>query len=225
MPETEYGPWMLVSRRRGRGGDRGGAGGPWAPRSRAVHANSRDQTIPLPNISKARSNAAWSTRGGSSSRGRGGTVRVTALSHSVVPGERSKSSAKVDGHNAQGSDPLFGSLLEMGVEKNNPLTVSAFPSPEGSLSSELRGNTEVANPNEETPQSLASVLLKGKMSLSAQYQHPMEIHPILRTSKAVPDVLASGGSSESHQMIVDKVSTVLASLSLSLVLQVTRIKK
>lgn len=71
----------------------------------------------------------------------------------------------------------------------------------------------MANPNEETPQSLASVLLKGNMSLSAQHQHPMEIHPILRISKAIPDALASSGSSESQQMIVDKVSVVLASLS------------
>lgn len=119
-PEMEYVPWMLVSRRRGRGGGRGGAGGPRVLGSRAVHANSRDQTISLPNVSKARSNAVWSTHGGSSSRGKGGVVRVTTLGHSVVPGETSKSSAIVDGHNAQGSDPLFGSLLEMGVENNNP---------------------------------------------------------------------------------------------------------
>lgn len=42
MPEMEYGPWMLVSRRRGRGGGRGGTGGSGALGSRAAHAVSHD---------------------------------------------------------------------------------------------------------------------------------------------------------------------------------------
>lgn len=37
-PENAYEPWMLVSRRRGRGDDLGGASGSGRPGSRAAHA-------------------------------------------------------------------------------------------------------------------------------------------------------------------------------------------
>lgn len=134
-----------------------------------------------------------------------------ALGHSDVPGKTSKLFEKVDGHNAQGSVPLFGPLLETGVEKNNSSTDNTLPSLEGSLRFEQRGSSEVAHPNEESSQSLASVLLKVKMSISTQYQQPMENHPILRTSKKIPEVLAPGGLPNSHKIIVDKVTAVLAS--------------
>lgn len=76
--KIDYGPWMLVLRRRGCGGGRGGAGGPASSGSRAVHASSRDHGYRLPNVSIPKPSAACATRDGSSLRGRGGSAAVRA---------------------------------------------------------------------------------------------------------------------------------------------------
>lgn len=70
LTPTDYGPWMLVTRRRGRGGVSGSQGSG----SHEVHANPRDLGTRLPNVSKPVTTAACATRGGSSLRARGGMV-------------------------------------------------------------------------------------------------------------------------------------------------------
>lgn len=69
--ENDFGPWMLVTRRRGRGGGRGGAGGSGNLEPRETHANPRTPVGENPNISAARSEVGRSPRGGRF-RGRGG---------------------------------------------------------------------------------------------------------------------------------------------------------
>ncbi|XP_039136996.1 uncharacterized protein LOC120274516 [Dioscorea cayenensis subsp. rotundata] len=81
--DTDFGPWMLVSRRRGRGGGRGGAGGGAGnPASREAHVR---PTVDDPKVWPRFGNSR-SPRGGFSSRGRGGFSgeRSNAFTHIPV---------------------------------------------------------------------------------------------------------------------------------------------
>lgn len=68
-------------------------------------------------------------------------------------------------------------------------------------------------PVEESSQSLALVISKGKGRLSSQSQQSFQNPPILRTSSLVPDVLEGGWTLKAHKMFVDKVTLALASHS------------
>lgn len=69
--DTDFGPWMLVSRRRGRGGGRGGAGGGAGHlASRAAHVSPTISPVDDPKV-WPRSRNSRSPRGGFSSHGRG----------------------------------------------------------------------------------------------------------------------------------------------------------
>lgn len=77
QPETDFGPWMLVSRRRGRGGGCGGArggarGGEGRNDARAAHALSPSPNGAVTADAPHHSSPARSPRGGCSFRGRGG---------------------------------------------------------------------------------------------------------------------------------------------------------
>lgn len=124
--ETDYGPWMLVSRRCGRGGGNGGVGGPGNQGSRVVLAISRDKAVPPPNVSRARNGATWSRRGGHTASGRGGDVRPKALGQCDGPGETSKISNRVDVHNAQETVLPPNLLLESGLEKRQQVSDRVF---------------------------------------------------------------------------------------------------
>lgn len=69
VPENEFGPWMLVTRRRDHGGGRGGAGGSRQLESREAHASSRAPNGKVTNTTAIRSDIVRSPRGGLS-RGR-----------------------------------------------------------------------------------------------------------------------------------------------------------
>lgn len=70
--ESSFGPWMLVSRRRGKGGGREGAGGGVGhPTLREAHAGTTDPSLSGPN-GLQHTRLIHLPRGGLSSRGRGG---------------------------------------------------------------------------------------------------------------------------------------------------------
>lgn len=70
--ESAFGPWMIVSRRKGRGGGRSGArGGAGSPASRAVHPRPSYLSNGSPNT-QTRTGSSCPTRGSFSYHGRGG---------------------------------------------------------------------------------------------------------------------------------------------------------
>lgn len=123
---------MLVSRRRGRGsGGGGGAGGPGGPGSRAVHAKSRDPSSILPNVSKVRNNFACVTRGGSSMRGRGGSITVRAHVSMNLDPETTHLFDKVSFPASQNDNPILADPLETGPEIGTPSESRLFSVPRG----------------------------------------------------------------------------------------------
>lgn len=225
IPNTDYGPWMLVSRRRGRGGGRGGARGLGGPGSRGAHVTSRDLTVPLPNVSKTNTTVACPTRGMSSSRGRGGTVKVASFGrseasgvlspssdidvahHAQCPGEASKPSDTGDAHNARCSGIFDGPPLESS-ERVGGVSLSL----EENLTVEKEGITELVKPHDKPT---LSVIQKGKGVASLQSQQPSGFSPVLRVSLPAPEASASCTPSDPHTMMVDKVSIALTSPSRS----------
>lgn len=111
---------MLVSRRRGHGGGRGGTGGPGGLGSRVAHAKSRDLGSLLPNISKVRNNSACVTHGGSSMRGRGGSITVRAHVSMNLDPETTHLFDKVSFPASQNDNPILADPLETGPEIGTP---------------------------------------------------------------------------------------------------------
>lgn len=73
--ETDFGPWMMVSRRRGRGGGHDGAsGGAKRPRSHATHAITTNTSSDFPNATSLHAASARSPRGGTIFKGRGNHI-------------------------------------------------------------------------------------------------------------------------------------------------------
>lgn len=83
LPETDFGPWMLVSRRRGQARGRGAS-------SRAIHTSSGEAAVTRDGSNDSRSFPARNIRGGSQGLGRGGhhdsrdSRLTTALQDSAI---------------------------------------------------------------------------------------------------------------------------------------------
>lgn len=218
LSKTDYGPWMLVERRRGRGGGRGSAGGAGRPGSRAAHATSRDpgsrpSNVSIPNVSNVRSSAAGTTRGGSSGRGRGGAVSGRAQGSRAVIAEMTHSSDKAHIPMSPDSNLALVTPLKLGPEKSIPSDGRI-----ASASKEAMAHVSSLSSKEpETPVMLpcpiSLELDKGKKVVVDKSLIPLTNPPILRTSADTGDGLVPGGLPEAHQMMVDKVSSVLMSSS------------
>lgn len=122
---------MVVARRRGHGGGRGGASRSGSSGSRAAHAISRDvgsrppngsnSKNLNPNISMPRSSAAFVTRGGSSGRGRGGSVTARAQGSRPAFSESAHVLEKDLSSIIPNSNLVLDTPLEPGLEISLPL--------------------------------------------------------------------------------------------------------
>lgn len=129
----DYGPWMLVMRRRGRGGGRGFTGGSGGLGSCVVHAKPCDPGSSLANVSNVRNHSAWVTRGSSSMRGRGGSVTTRAQGTRNIEDETTSSFEKVPFHVPQDDLPVFADLLWAGMERGTSSNARLLMAPKGAL--------------------------------------------------------------------------------------------
>lgn len=194
-PETDYGPWMLVSRRRGCGGD-GGDDRIGGPRSRAATVNSPDHSVPLTNISKIKNGAACSTHGGTP--GLSDTIMEAPILHGKAPI-----------HKDQRVDSPPDTLLEIRMEPDSPIGNIPFPITEVMMTPEQKDYPEETNPNDVVLHPSALEASKGKKSVSAEPSRSPDRLPTLITSKNLSKASESGGPSETHQMIVDTITSSL----------------
>lgn len=206
---------MLVSRRRGRGGGRGGVGQLKGPGSRAVPISSCDHFVPPTNVSKNRNNAACSTCGRSSARGQGSFVKTGAPVPRDAIIEVSNISGKIPTPEVQGVDSLPDIRLEVGVEPPCPLGSTSLPVTEVKSTPTQKEHPEKLNPNEVVLHPSAMELVKGKKSVPGELLRSLDYFPNLRTSKNIPEASKSGCSSKTHRMIVDTVTSALMSPSIA----------
>lgn len=231
LPNTVYGPWMLVSRRSGRGGSRGGAGGTGRPGARETYGRSRDSGLSLPNVSKTSSGAACVTRGGSSLRGRGGSVTVRAHGSRNISDETAPSFEGIAYIGAQDNYSTPAGLSKNGAERgklsearislNTEGNVSSVTSlsPQETLPSDMAiipvTSLPSLSPKEKGPSDISTVPSSSVSSKGKQIVHSVSLDisesppPVLRTLNPIIEGHVEGGLSESHLMVVDRVSLAL----------------
>lgn len=187
--ETSFGPWMIVSRRRGRGGGRGGArGGAGSSVSRAAHAEA-----PAPSNgtlqASPRSGYNHSTRGSFSSRGRGGHLGSLLRASGPTPDQ----AAGINGVDTFLPSQDMGTI--MGGDSHVP-----------------RDN---GPPNMSDPGASSKPFVSSNAKLT-HLQDPVGTPPTLRTSEETSADPIAGSLISSHAMVVEQVSDALNPPSLSL---------
>lgn len=209
LPPTDYGPWMLVTRRRGRGGGRGGAGGSRGSGSREVQAKPRDLGTRLSNVSIPVATAACVTRGGSSLRGRGGMACARGNVSRAPNAETATFPEKESLLPSLETDPDPDTISAPGKEKSSPSVVSLAMVPKEALSLVPFLSSKDSDLSDTLFQNSLPVTSKGKEKITLESPEPPGCSPILRTSNLSSEGLEDGGSLEMHQMIVDRVTSVL----------------
>lgn len=207
--KTDYGLWMLVSRRQGRGRGRGGADGLGGLGSRAVHANSCDNNDLLPNVSKSKNNSVCLTRGGSSMRDRGGSTTARVHTPRKATTKVAHPSKKETFLTSQETDFSLDAPLESELEKGSLLYVYLHLISEGALTTVYSHCPKETYPPNIIYKPISPISSKGKKIIVSETVKTSGNHPILRTSKNLIEGFESGGPSESHQMIIDKVTMAL----------------
>lgn len=172
---TDYEPWMLVSRRRGHGGGRGSAGGSRGLGARVAYAKSRDSGSLLPNISKVRNNSACVTCDGSSMRGRGSTITARAHVSRNIEDESVPPFDKVTLHMAQDNYPILADHLKTRLESGTPSEARLLSASEGDLTLAPSLSPKETTPPDMPTMPSSPILSKGERRLFFQiHGQPLE---------------------------------------------------
>lgn len=174
-----------------------------------MHANPRDLGTRLPNISKPITTAACVTRGGSSSRGRGGMVSARGHVSRAHNAEMATFPEKELFVPSLETDTDPETLSAPGKEKSMHADASLALVPKEASSLVLLLSPKASDLSDKFLQNSPPVVSKGKEKVILESLEPPGFSPILRTSKHFTEGPEDGGPLETHQMIVDRVTSVL----------------
>lgn len=208
LHKTDYGPWMMVTRRRGCGGGRGGTGGSGGQGSHAAHTISRDLSSLHPNDSNSIPIGACETCGTISWRGRGGSSSARVRGSRVADSRMVTSSEKeLSTPPELTPDPAV--LLESGPERSTPPEACQGLVPKGSVALEPSLRHKGTEPSDKSTLPFTQVSIKGKEITISETLDSTGPLPILRTSKQAFNEREDEGTLGAHQMIVERVSSTL----------------
>lgn len=158
---------------------------------------------------KARNSYVSLTCGGSSVRGKGGSTMARVHVSRKINAETALPYEKVTFSTSQETDLAPDAALEIGLEKGTLFEAYLHSVFEGALTIAHSQSLRETSPPDMVPKPISLVSSKGKKTVVTKTPKSSGNHPILRTSKNFSKGSESGGPSESHQMIVDKVTMVL----------------